>query len=429
MDEERFDSLLLDELYGELDEETSASMRRYAAAHPRAAEKLASLQAVRRAAAPASVAVPDSLEARILSAVRETPVVVPFRLRASSALSRAGAWAMRPQTAMAAVFLLMVGSSVLLVRGRSAKAPTASEITVLERGAPAAIASEAADQESSPDLKSAALAHGTQEVARAAPAPQAPSASGGTAAEGALALGEAKDDSAESPAYGTATKDSRHTYDGTGSGRGWATPPPPAAPLARAAAPKAAAATEGYEKGQAMNGTSDLPSLSAGGGSAPAAAAPTVAVAGKARGPSSDFEVAMAAYNDKRFADATTDFDRIAAGGDVNAALWAARSVRDGSGGCAAAVARFDAVADAAFATVAGQDATLEGGRCYRALGRADEAQRHFQRLLTVPAYMARAQSELSALAGRAQAKAATKQAAPTSAPSKKSSATKPYAP
>jgi tetratricopeptide (TPR) repeat protein len=44
---------------------------------------------------------------------------------------------MRPQTAMAAVFLVMIGTSVLLLRGKSARAPLGDGVTVTEQGTPA----------------------------------------------------------------------------------------------------------------------------------------------------------------------------------------------------------------------------------------------------------------------------------------------------
>ena len=50
---------------------------------------------------------PPGLEERILSATEEASKVVPIsRGRLSRLVSAAGTWAMRPQTAMAAVFLL-----------------------------------------------------------------------------------------------------------------------------------------------------------------------------------------------------------------------------------------------------------------------------------------------------------------------------------
>jgi tetratricopeptide (TPR) repeat protein len=44
---------------------------------------------------------------------------------------------MRPQTAMAAVFLVMIGTSVLLLRGKSTRAALGDGVTVTEQGTPA----------------------------------------------------------------------------------------------------------------------------------------------------------------------------------------------------------------------------------------------------------------------------------------------------
>jgi TolA-binding protein len=60
--------------------------------------------------------------------------------RVSSAISRAGKWAMRPQTAMASVFLVMVGTSVLFIRARPIHTPTSASVTVIEQGSPAPVA-------------------------------------------------------------------------------------------------------------------------------------------------------------------------------------------------------------------------------------------------------------------------------------------------
>lgn len=59
--------------------------------------------------------------------------------RVSFAISRAGKWAMRPQTAMATVFLVMVGTSVLFIRGRPPRAPASASVTVTEEGSPAPV--------------------------------------------------------------------------------------------------------------------------------------------------------------------------------------------------------------------------------------------------------------------------------------------------
>src|SRR6516165_8672087 len=93
MDCEKFESAMMDELYGELDELTSAAAKRHIGGCARCAARIGGLRATRR--------------------------VATLRHRAAHAVSLAGSWAMRPQTAMAAVFLVMVGTSVLLLRGKA----------------------------------------------------------------------------------------------------------------------------------------------------------------------------------------------------------------------------------------------------------------------------------------------------------------------
>ena len=102
MDCEKFEDALMDELYGELDEVTSAALRRHASGCARCAERLASLRATRRVVASsafAQVAPPVDLEARIFAAAHEARKVVPIRSRMTRFVSIAGRWAMRPQTA------------------------------------------------------------------------------------------------------------------------------------------------------------------------------------------------------------------------------------------------------------------------------------------------------------------------------------------
>lgn len=441
MDEEKFDSLLMDELYGELDEETSAAMKRFAASNPRAGARLAELQASRRALTGAlTVPVPEGLEDRILRAARDAQKVVPMRTKAGGWVSRAGSWAMRPQTAMAAVFLLMIGSSVLLLRGKSARSPASSSMTVTENGVPAA--APAADEQTALDPKAVALAHGTGQpveatkeakdeahgeapalgaMAQPPPAALANAAvptSGPTAVQvvppkpsaphdNAVALDDALADKSDRDSYGGLARSAAGKGGGAGApadgeGRGWPSgpgqaggsgyaTPPPAAP---AAEPLAAADTKG--RGPERKKSAEV---------SPSSPAPATG----------DFEGGMQAYRAKDYGEATHAFDRAAAGGDPSAALWAARSVREAAG-CSAAVARFDALASRAFGTSAGYDATFEGGRCYRDLGATDAARARFTRLLTVPSHLARAQAEIDAMAPRASApaaKPATKKAAP----------------
>src|ERR1700677_4737622 len=116
MDCEKFENTLLDELYDELDEVTSAAAKRHVSGCSRCASLLSGLKATRRLAVLPIVEPPADLEDRIMAAAREAQKVVPLRRRASHAVSWAGSWAMRPQTGMAAVFLLMTGISALLLR-------------------------------------------------------------------------------------------------------------------------------------------------------------------------------------------------------------------------------------------------------------------------------------------------------------------------
>src|SRR5512146_1967674 len=102
---EKFEPLLLDELYEELDELTSAALKRHVSGCARCKSSLDGMRATRSLLALPMVDPPDGLEERILAAAKEAQKVVPIKSRFSRALSAAGAWAMRPQTAMAAVFL------------------------------------------------------------------------------------------------------------------------------------------------------------------------------------------------------------------------------------------------------------------------------------------------------------------------------------
>jgi len=194
MDCEKFESTLIDELYDEIDELTSAAAKRHVAGCARCASLLSGLKATRRVAVLPMIEPPADLEDRILAAAKDAQKVVPMKRRMSNAVSWAGSWAMRPQTAMAALFLVMIGSSALLLRGRSAKAPAsaAANVTVSAEGSPAPSTATATLARPA-DLESADNAHGVPGAPRqepqapgaapAAPAPApAPLALGGPAA-------------------------------------------------------------------------------------------------------------------------------------------------------------------------------------------------------------------------------------------------------
>jgi len=353
MDCEKFESAMMDELYGELDELTSAAAKRHVAGCLRCTALLAGLRATRRVALIPLVDPPADLEARILSAVREAQKAAPPRGRVARAVSLAGSWAMRPQTAMAALFLVMIGTSVLLLRGRSSRAPPSEDVTVTEQGAPAseplpvAAGSMALDSRTAPSLSGA-----------------------GGAAVLARPL-EARGGAAATP--GDVGDDLHAAHMKAGFARGKDDDGPAGAMNASAAAPPANAPTPGDSP--AAPGLFGQPT------------------AADRRGDLSSFDGALEAYRAGRFDEAARSFDGLAAG-DPNADLWAARSVRE-SRGCRNAVARFDKVARRASGTPPGWDALLEGALCYRAIGDFGKARVYWTALLTVDSHKDRARAEL----------------------------------
>jgi TolA-binding protein len=347
MDCEKFESAMMDELYGELDEVTSAAVKRHVAGCSRCASLIEGLRATRRVAAVPLVEVPPGLEEKILAATRDAAKVVPLRRRVARAISLAGSWAMRPQTAMAAVFLVMIGTSVLLLRGKSSRAPASSDVIVIEQGSPA-----------------------PEPVASATPltplVPAAPYLVGAAAASVAPSRDEAP---ARAPAAAhaspTVPMQSQKDSDGIAdNASGFAGPVP-----------------------------TTLSQSATGGGAGGAEMARGVAP--KKEGMSA-FDAAVQTFQSGRYAEAQKAFDALAPS-DPNADLWAARSVREGQG-CRAALPRFDRVAGRAAGSTVGWDALLEGALCYRAIGEFDKARTRLTALLGVDSHKARAQTELDRL-------------------------------
>ena len=200
MDCEKFEAAMLDELYSELDELTSASAKRHVAGCARCSARLSGLRATRRIAVVPQLEPSDDLEDRIVQAIERAQSQPPPRRRLAEVVSLAGAWAMRPQTAMAAVFLVMIGTSVLLLRGTSPRAPASSEVTVTERGTPAPAASAAPLPAAAPvDLQNerqqtpAANAVADKQPGWAVPPPPLPTGAVGAAGGGPPAAHAAAD--------------------------------------------------------------------------------------------------------------------------------------------------------------------------------------------------------------------------------------------
>jgi hypothetical protein len=384
MDCDKFEPLLLDELYEELDELTSAAVKRHVSGCARCGSILNGLRATRRGVALGLVPVPAGLEDRILAAAKEAQKVVPIRSKMSRAIAIAGSWAMRPQTAMAAVFLLMIGTSAFVIRSKN-YAARESAVSVTVEGSPSPVAAPGAPE--SLDDKAAAAAHGpsvpnvTRPPAQAAASAVAANddnagpmdrLTGGVARgdrakdEGALALGSALSESAGDGRRELAPAPAPTTAPGGGA-------------IANAAAPAGAPYDDGSQMAQspAKNGLKHYAPAD------PAAQDP--------------FSLGAAAFRARNFAEAAKNFDRAAQSGDTNAELWAAESTREGQG-CAVALGRVDQLAQKAAGSWVGSEASLRAARCQARMGQLDQARDRLNHLAQVPSHQQQARAELAEL-------------------------------
>jgi len=397
----------MDELYGELDELTSAALKRHVAGCARCSALLGGFRATRRLATVPLVEPPEDLEDRILTAARDAQKVVPIGRRVARIVSLAGAWAMRPQTAMAAVFLVMIGTSVLLLHGRSAKAPASASLRVTEEGEPAPVASAApaSDMAATPPAATAAAPYGAEskgggggwafEHGSAAAASVAASPYGDLPMDESLARAKKRELEKD--------KEDRRDLDGLDDSKNASLPAgaPNPSPLGGAVA---------------ANSPPPPPVAQAQAGPATGAAATAVAA-------TTPFDTAMQAYRAGRYDDAAKGFDALAAN-DPHAELMEARALRDGKG-CRNAVAHYDAVSRRVAGTADGWDALLEGGICYEGMGRTDDAKVRFNALLNVDSHKDRAKAEIdkmNAIASKSAAGVAGGgggRAAPRAAPAK----------
>jgi hypothetical protein len=136
MDCEKFDQHVIDELYEELDELTHAALKRHVEGCSRCAAILSGLRATRDVGILPIEEPSDDLEARILEAAFVAQKKAPWPRKVLRGLAWAGSHAMRPQLAMAALFFLVIGSSLLLLRAKPG-ANGFAPVRVTERGAPA----------------------------------------------------------------------------------------------------------------------------------------------------------------------------------------------------------------------------------------------------------------------------------------------------
>jgi TolA-binding protein len=402
MDCEKFDQILIDALYDELDELTLAAAKRHADGCQHCQAAWSGLKATRKIGILPLVEAPAGLDARIMTAAREAHRNVPWPKRIGRAISWAGGYAMRPQMAMAAVLVLMLGSSVLVLRAkpdRSGAGP--SRVSVTERGVP-----EQAAEELHPD-KDLAL-------------------DGRLTAPGRLARRD-EDRAAASAAPFAA--------------------PPPAVAM-REGPSGSDEAKKGFDKSEAsearprsvtaptddlaLNGPAEIGGLEkekkrdqmqSGAG----AAAPAATAAAEPTQQKDAFGAAMDLYQQGRYAEAEKAFKAVEASGSKNAssaALFAAKS-SEASLGCTTAASKYEAVSARYPNSNAGFEAMYGAANCYKEIGEVERAQKLYITLRNVAGYRDRAESALADLrlaqrqapAKATRAAPAAKQAPPAAAP------------
>jgi hypothetical protein len=180
MDCERFDRVVLDLLYDELDELTGAAARRHVDGCARCRNIASGLRATREVGALPSIDPPEGLELKILEAERRIRERLPLRQRLGRAVSVLAGYAMRPQLAMAALLLLVIGSSLVFLRARPGDRDS---VLVTEHGVPESDSDSVTIVPMSPD-REAPAAHGAALAASAEDRDKAPPSASAQAAAG-----------------------------------------------------------------------------------------------------------------------------------------------------------------------------------------------------------------------------------------------------
>jgi hypothetical protein len=135
MDCETFDRDVVDLLYEDGDEASREALALHASSCARCGATVATLRLARDQAARLPRAVPpEGLTRKILAAEAVGRKQPPLSRRVARGAAWAGSLAMRPQFAMAALFCLAVGSSLLLLRARSDSVP--GPMSIREEGLP-----------------------------------------------------------------------------------------------------------------------------------------------------------------------------------------------------------------------------------------------------------------------------------------------------
>jgi hypothetical protein len=133
MDCEVFDKLVVDRVFSELDDLSSGAVQRHVAHCSRCRSIESGLRATREVATLPLIEPPSSFVERVLTIERATRTQLPLRQRMGRTVSVLAGYAMRPQLSMTALLLLMIGSSLILLRSHPAEREL---VQVTERGVP-----------------------------------------------------------------------------------------------------------------------------------------------------------------------------------------------------------------------------------------------------------------------------------------------------
>jgi len=402
MDCEKFDQIIIDAVYDELDELTLAAAKRHADGCQHCQAAWSGLRATRKIGILPLVEAPAGLEAHIMQAAREAHRNLPWPKRVGRAVSWAGTYAMRPQMAMAALLVLMLGSSIIFLRPKPDRRGALGRVSVTERGVPEQSLEEPrpTNVPSTDDRIPAGgrLARRDEERANPVPAPMAaapfalpPESVGESHAQRGLDKAEPMADMAPRPR--------------SASGAGAVAPNDLALngpPAQRSVAPSE------KKRGEIATGVG-----------APAATAI----------PAQDaFGAAMDLFNSGRYAEAERAFDDIDASRSKDApraALQAAKSAQNAFG-CGKAAAKYEAVWARYSATSPGAEALWSAAECYREIANYGKARDLLVQLRNVAGYRDRAEARLADLEilQQQQQQVATKaRAAPTKQPAKPAAA------
>ncbi len=353
MDCDQFDQVVMDLVYGEAAESQSAEAKRHVERCERCAAQLTELRSARKGMVLPLVEAPSGFEPRLMDAARKFQREIPWPRRVGRWVSWAGGYAMRPQLAMAALLLLMIGSSLLLIRGRPG-GEQVDVVRVTEQGVPER-------EENEPPIS---------------PDP------------GVLPPSEPDTSARAMENHGRATSGE----DGKDETMRDAT---------RTRASSALALADG-----GADSSVHVPSPTGD----PAAAQQSNVQRGGARQPPADaYADAMALYRAKDFANAYRAFDSIVMTGGPSApsaALYAAKAVR-ASSGCGNALPRFESVASRYGGSGAGTEAKWEAASCARIMGDLTRARIIYRDLSRVDSQRDRAEAELARISGQQPARAA----------------------